>query len=78
MYDLSPTMRHFFCMDLFLLPSLQKSLDLTDRKVAWLIAVPISDGEYGYAEEKGPGALEDLLTEESAIDMADLARPSVV
>jgi hypothetical protein len=65
-------------MDPFPWPSLQESLDLPDRKVSWLMAIPISDAEYEYAQEKGPGALEDLLVKEHEIDVADLIRPSVV
>jgi hypothetical protein len=78
MYDLSPTLRHFFFMDPFPWPSLQESLELSDRLVSWLVAVPISEGEYRYAQEKGPGALENLLTETDDIDASDLTRPSLV
>lgn len=51
--------------------------DLDEKKVAWLQAVPISDAEMKFADEKGTEALEDLF-EEKQIDVYDLDRPSVV
>jgi hypothetical protein len=52
------------------------TLELEGKTVAWLLGVPISDGERSFAEENGGDALEALF-EEHQIDIFDLTRPSV-
>ena len=46
------------------------------KSVAWLMAVPISECEYRYAEAEGPDRLEDLF-EQQQIDIFDINRPPV-
>lgn len=48
-----------------------------DKRIMWLLAVPISDNEFLYLQEKGSDALEELL-ERSDIDISDLHRKSVI
>lgn len=47
------------------------------RAVHWLLAVPISDGEYAYLREHGDDAFETLL-EEKQVDYFDLERDPAV
>src|SRR5262249_12982071 len=76
LYGLSKTMEHFYFMPPFLWPDLETKVFGT-KKVAWLLAVPISDAEAQVAGNKGAAALEDLFDAEQ-IDIFDLQRPSVV
>lgn len=65
---------------LFVTPTLWgelKSKEFEEKKVVWLMLVPISENEYKFAEEKGSDALEDLFVEKQ-IDVYDLNRASVV
>ena len=61
----------------FLWDETLRTLTLRDKRVAWLLAVPISDAELRYDERKGPDALESLF-ENQHIDVFDISRPSVV
>jgi hypothetical protein len=54
-----------------------QELEFPDRVVAWIYAVPISEAEAGYAEERGVDALDELLAAKH-IDVLDLNRPSVM
>ncbi len=54
-----------------------ETLDFLSKKVAWLLAVPISDPEYSYARKNGSEKLESLF-EEKQIDIYDLNRASVL
>ncbi|MEU7750304.1 suppressor of fused domain protein [Micromonospora sp. NPDC049171] len=47
-----------------------------DKTVAWLLALPISEGEADYRRRHGADALEDLF-ERAQIDIFDIGRPSV-
>jgi antitoxin YqcF len=51
--------------------------EFTDKKVAWLHAIPISDAEYQYALANSSDDLETVL-EENEVDMYDLDRLSVI
>ena len=53
------------------------TLTFEAKKVAWLMAVPISEAEKDYKDQHGADALEDLF-EEHQIDVLDLTRKSVV
>ncbi|MFB1051817.1 suppressor of fused domain protein [Paraliobacillus sp. JSM ZJ581] len=53
------------------------SLDFIDKKVTWLLAVPISAKELLFAEREGTEALEDLF-EEKDINIFDISRNSVL
>ena len=79
MYNVSKTMKHFFFVPPFLWgnkgPVLQRVAG--GRKVEWLMAVPISDAEAGFAQQEGPVKLEELFVREQ-IHVFDLERKSVV
>ncbi|RZK33108.1 MAG: suppressor of fused domain protein [Hymenobacter sp.] len=53
------------------------TLSFETKKVAWLMAVPISEAEKAYKDQHGADALEDLF-EEHQIDVLSLTRASVV
>ncbi|MGE0709270.1 MAG: suppressor of fused domain protein [Planctomycetota bacterium] len=53
------------------------TLELTEKTVAWLWAVPISESELAYLDAHGPEALADALEEANA-DVADLERSPVM
>lgn len=77
MYVKSP-MKHILFTTPFHWEDKLHTLYLQPRKiVAWLLLVPISDGELGYVEAKGVKALEDLFEKEQ-IDIFNLLRESVV
>jgi hypothetical protein len=63
MYDCSPTMRHFLFVPPFLWEDHLNTLDLDGRKVAWLLAVPISEDERAFAEANGSEKLEELFAD---------------
>ncbi|TWT47583.1 suppressor of fused domain protein [Botrimarina hoheduenensis] len=77
MYDCSPTMRHFLFVPPFLWEDHLNTLDLDGRKVAWLLAVPISEDERAFAEANGPEKLEELFADRQ-IDIFNLHRSSQV
>jgi hypothetical protein len=54
-----------------------KPVEVEDTKIAWLMAIPISNTECQFAVRRGPKALEDLF-EAMQIDVFDLDRESVV
>lgn len=76
MYYPSSEMKHVLFVSPFLWEDL-KTLDFPDKKVAWLLAVPISENEYLFAQEKGTEALEDLF-EQKEIDIFDIERKSIL
>lgn len=69
-------MKHILFTDPFLWKNL-KSIELPEKTVAWLLAVPISNNEYLYSLDKGIDALGDLFEQED-IDIFDIERKSVV
>lgn len=69
-------MRHILFVSPFLWENRLKTLNFEDKKVAWLLAVPISEEEFKYAKDKGTDALEELFDEEQ-IDIFNLNRKSV-
>jgi hypothetical protein len=77
MYQASATMEHFLFLPPFLWDQRLQTLHTEQTKVAWLLAIPISEGELRFAQSKGVPALEDLF-EKHQIDIFDLHRPSVV
>lgn len=54
------------------------TLELPEKKVAWLLLVPISDAEMRFAEADRTSANLEKIFEEKAIDIYDLHRPSVM
>lgn len=76
MYYPDSNMKHILFVSSFLWEDLQ-TLEFPTKTVAWLLAIPISENEYRYAQEKGSDALEQLLEDEQ-IDIFDLDRDSVL
>jgi antitoxin YqcF len=76
MYYPNSEMKHVLFASPFLWEDL-KTLDFPNKKVAWLLAVPISENEYIFAQEKGTDSLEELF-EEKEIDIFDLERKSIL
>ncbi|MCZ8533348.1 suppressor of fused domain protein [Psychrobacillus psychrodurans] len=76
MYYPDSEMEHVLFTSPFLWEKLV-SLDFIDKKVTWLLAVPISTKELLFAEREGTEALEDLF-EEKDIDIFDISRNSVI
>lgn len=76
MYDASLTMKHLLFVPPFIWTPDLKTLKLEDKTVAWLMAVPISEAEYRFAEENSTDDLE-VVFEEKEIDPVDIKRPSV-
>lgn len=54
-----------------------KTIEFEDRKIAWLLIIPISNQEKDYAIANGGDALETKF-EEADIDIFNLKRKSVV
>jgi antitoxin YqcF len=52
-------------------------LELPDRTIQWLQAIPLSDAEYRYAEVNGSDALMEML-HKSGVNLTDLRRTSVM
>ena len=77
MYDCSSTMKHLLFVPPFLWEERLETLDFDSKTVAWLLAVPVSDAEYAFAQSEGVEALENLF-EEKQIDIYDINRPSVL
>ena len=80
MYKASKTLRHV----LFVPPSswdgsekLNKTINLGEKKLTWLLAIPISEREYKFVEKEGSEKLERLF-EKKHIDFFNLNRSSVV
>ena len=76
MYDSEMLLKHILFVTPFLWDAKLKTLNLVDKKVAWLLAVPISNEEYNYARQEGTDNLETML-EEKQVDIFDLHRSSI-
>lgn len=76
MYYSTSEMEHILFTSPFLWEKFN-TMDFQDKKVAWLLAVPISKEELLYAEKEGTEALEDLF-ENKDIDIFDIKRKSVL
>ena len=68
-------MKHIYLTNPFLWEGFE-TLEFTDRVVAWLLIVPISDKEKDYAIENGWEALEEKF-EEHNVDIFVLKRKSI-
>ena len=69
-------MKHLYLMNPFFWEDM-KTIEFDDRKVTWLLIVPISESEKEYAITNGYDALETKF-EEADIDIFDLKRKSVI
>ncbi|WP_146551799.1 suppressor of fused domain protein [Rummeliibacillus sp. SL167] len=76
MYYPNTEMKHVLFVSPFLWEDL-KTLEFPNKKVTWLLAVPISENEYLFAQEKGTDSLEELFEQEE-IDIFDLDRESIL
>ena len=76
MYYPDSEMEHVLFTSPFLWKKL-KTIDFLDKKVAWLLAVPISTKEFLFAEKEGSEALKTLFENED-IDIFDLERNSIL
>lgn len=70
-------MKHILFVPPYLWEDRLTTLSFADKKVAWLLAVPISNAELDYAKRHGIDALETLF-EERQIDIFKLERDSVI
>ncbi|MDM1022143.1 suppressor of fused domain protein [Acinetobacter sp. VNK23] len=77
MYKCSKTMQHLLFSSPFLWENKLKTLEFKERKLAWLLAIPISEEELKYAEINGVDQLERLF-EVHQIDIFNIERSSVV
>lgn len=71
------SMQHLFFTSPTLWQDNLTTLSFETKKVAWLMAVPISEAEKAYKDQHGADALEDLF-EEHQIDVLNLDRESVI
>jgi hypothetical protein len=76
MYKASRTMQHLYFTSPFLWENQLRAKSFGDRKVAWLLAMPISEGERRLVATEGSAALERRL-EGGRADIFDINRPSV-
>lgn len=76
MYYPDSEMEHVIFTSPFLWEKL-KTIDFPDKKVTWLLALPISTKEFLFAEKEGTEALEDLF-EKNDIDIFDVRRNSIL
>ena len=70
-------MKHVMFVAPFLWEGKYHGMILEDKRVEWLLAVPISEAEGEYAEKYGSDALEELF-EKNDIDIFDMYRKSVI
>jgi len=77
MHKCSRTMPHFLFVPPFLWDDKLQTMDLKGSKIAWLMAIPISETERRFAEKNGADKLQDLFVAHQ-IDVFDLERKSVV
>lgn len=76
MYYPHSDMKHVLFTSPFLWEDLE-TIDFYDKKVAWLLAVPISFEELSFADKNGEEELENLF-EQNDIDIFDLNRASIL
>lgn len=69
-------MKHIYFTSPFLWDDL-KSLEIDNKFITWLMAMPISDNEFDFLKTNGSDALEDLL-EKNSVDVFDINRKSIV
>lgn len=77
MYRPASPMKHFLFLPPFPWDGRLRTIAVGESQVAWLLAVPISDGEMRFAESTGVSALEELC-ERRQVDIFNLDRASVV
>jgi len=76
LYRSSPPLPHVLLVDPFLWDDGPHTLNLEGIALAWLMAVPVSESERRFAEERGADALTSRF-EDQSMDILDLYRPAV-
>ena len=74
---LSETLAHVLFVPPYPWESRLQTFATPDADVAFLLAIPISEAEYAFAQESGGDTLEDLFAERG-VDLFDIARSSVL
>jgi antitoxin YqcF len=69
--------RHVYFTAPFFWEETLKTVDFQDKKVAWLLAIPITEDEYEYCKAHGDIEFETLL-ESKNVDVFDLTRESSI
>ena len=69
-------MKHILLSTPFLWDDLH-TLDFPEKKIAWLLAIPISEKEFLFAKENDVNKLETIF-ENKKIDIFDIERQSVL
>ena len=69
-------MKHILFTPPYLWEDDLQTIDVGDKTVAWLLAVPIAHTEYLLAQERGVNVLERRL-EKHSVNIFDLDRPCV-
>lgn len=77
MYLPASAMKHLLLVPPFAWQPSFATLEFPTKKVTWLMAVPISEAEYYFAQERGVEDLSSLL-EQKQVDVNDLERASVL
>lgn len=77
MYDASETLTDLYFCPPFLWEGRLSGLTIAEKKIAWLLAVPIARAEANFASHFGPAELE-ILFQKFDIDIFDLNRESVI
>jgi antitoxin YqcF len=77
MHEASDTLSDIYFAHPFLWEAQLRSTLIGERRVAWLLAIPVSKAESAYAQSYGPERLEARF-EERNIDIFDLRRASVI
>ncbi|MBQ3782945.1 MAG: suppressor of fused domain protein [Lachnospiraceae bacterium] len=75
-YSVDTEMKHVYLMNPFLWKGFE-TLEFSDRSVAWLLIIPISEQEKDYATVNGWKSLEDKF-DKFNIDIFDLNRKSII
>jgi hypothetical protein len=77
MYYPNFSMKHILFISPFLWNESLKAIDLDEKIVTWLLAIPISEQEFLFASQHGVEALEKLFEKEQ-IDLFNLNRVSIL
>lgn len=77
MYDADVSMKHLLFLPTFLWDEEPDTLQLPDKTVAFLYALPIAESERAYLTEHGLDALAGLFDDDQ-INVYDIDRPPVV
>jgi hypothetical protein len=77
MYDNSLDIKHIYFSPPFIWDKELACMEYSDRPIAWLLIVPITEQERQYSEKNGADSLEDLF-EAKQINIFDINRKSAI